>query len=265
MAPSGDRKRAGMRSPGGTAVEWTECGTGLPVLVSSPAAIPDWYWDPLLRALGTRFRAVLVHPRGLGHGGLPGDLRAVTVADHARDLAQVVDELGLEEYCALGHCVGAAPILESLALVKRRPRAVIVVSARLEPGNAIHNLERVVEQIRVDPRFRAQYAQVAAAYAPPAFRSELERKLQPAHELEAHIRAIQSVRLYPYAAAWPPGVGAIFVTSARDADAIRSSTVAYASRLGSACRGVHQLDGGHFTLLENPDLALPLMERALAS
>jgi pimeloyl-ACP methyl ester carboxylesterase len=252
--------RRGVRSSDGTNVEWTEYGTGFPVLVSAPAAIPLWYWEPVVRALGERFRIIFVHPRGLGHGSLPKDLRAVTVADHARDLLCVVQELGLEDYAVVGHCVGAAPVVKSLPLMSRRPRLVLVVSARLEAGAATQNFEKVVERVRADPRFRGQYAQVAAAYAHTAFRRELEVRLQCADELEAHLWAIHDVRLYSYSDTWPVDVGAVFVTSAGDLESIRTSTATYASKLGARH---HQLEGGHFALLERPELGLRLIRDAL--
>lgn len=261
--PDTEFLRRGVSSPHGPKVEWTEYGKGFPLLISAPAAIPAWYWEPFMRTLGEHFRMLLVHPRGLGHGQLPKDLRAMTVNDHAQDLRCVIEELGFEDYAVLGHCIGAAPVVKSLSLLSRRPRLVIIVSALLEMGNATQNLERVVERIRADPRLLRQYALVAAAYAPDAFRREFELRLQSADELEAHVWAVQSARLYSYADAWPADVSAVFVTSTGDLPSIRTSTATYASRLGTATRGHYQLEGGHFILLERPELGLCLVREAL--
>jgi len=257
--------RRGVRSQDQAKVEWTEYGTGFAVLVSAPAAIPTWYWEPFIRTVGEHFRTVLVHPRGLGHGELPNDLRAVTVADHARDLLRVIEELRLEDYAIVGHCIGAAPVFKCLSKLSRRPRLVMVTSARLEAGTAAQNLEKVIERVRADLHFRRQYAQVAAGYAPEAFRRELELRLQSSDELEAHLWAVQSVRLYSYSDPWPVDVAAVFVTSTGDLESIKASTVAYASGLGATSRRHFQLEGGHFAILENPDLGLWLIRKALNS
>lgn len=243
----------------GYRLSWTEVGIGPPLLVSSPAAIPVEYWQPLLRALADTFRVIFVHPRGLWGSALPSNLRAVSVCDHAADLAFLVRSLAIRDYAVLAHCIGATPVIAALSRLAFAPRTALLVSNRFERGAPLQHLDGIIERMRRDDRFRKQYAGVAAAYAPAAIRTELEVQLRTPDELEAHIRAVQSTREYAYQASWPREIPVTLVRASGDSAEIRRSTLEYATSLGAACLGVVDVVGSHCWLQEAWDEAQTLV------
>ena len=249
----------------GTDISWSELGAGFPLIICSPAAVPFWFWEPLLRRLSKKFRVIFVHPRGLWGSRLPADLRAMTVSDHAGDLVTLLSRLGLSSYGVVAHCIGAAPVVAGLDRLSPLPERVVFVSNRFAAGPVTSNLESVILKTRSDERFRLQYAHVAAAYAPPKIRAKLEPQLQDPYELEAHLRAIQSVREYSYEIAWPRSVHALFAMSKSDSDEIRSSTAVFAERLGNTSLGLLDLEGDHFEFQQDPELGEFVVLQAFSS
>lgn len=251
-------------SPGGAQVHWTEFGSGYPVLVCSPPAIPFSYWQPTLGALADGCRFIFVHPRALWDGYLPVDLRAVTVEDHAHDLAFVIDTLAFDHYGMVAHCAGVAPAVAGLERFVRRPQRMLLVSTRFARGTPISNLERIVERIRTDTRFRSQYLQVVLAYAPPTIRKFVEQELTDIRKLEAQLHAVQSTRLYGFDESLPDDVMVLLARSRDDFAAIRDSVEPYAKRLGHRCLGIVDLDGGHCVLQEDVAVGKRLLSQAFA-
>jgi pimeloyl-ACP methyl ester carboxylesterase len=242
-------------------VSWIEVGDGFPIVVCSAPAVPFDYWKKMLESLGDRYRFIFVHTRGLWGSHVPVDLTRVTVQDHARDLAFVVEELRLERYGMLGHCSGVTNIVASFSRLAKRPERVVLASTRFGLGASM-GLEKILTRARSDARIRSQLVTVVTAYAPPALRAPLEKELGDMNVLEAQLRAIASVRAYAYDEPWPSDVEALLVRSMGDYDSIRETTSDYATRLGDRCLGVIDLEGGHCALLEDLDAARRVLSRA---
>lgn len=62
-------------------------------------------WDPLAAALAADFRVIVYDLRGRGDSDKPA--RGYSLADHARDLAGVLDHLGVRRAHVIGHSLGA--------------------------------------------------------------------------------------------------------------------------------------------------------------
>ena len=249
-------------SPDGGVVQWTEFGRGFPVVICSPPAVPFSYWQPTLTTLADRSRFYFVHPRALWDGYMPEDLREVTVEDHARDLTLVIDTLALDRYAILAHCAGVTPVVAGLPRLARPPLRMLLVSTRFSRGVPIDNLERVLDRIRTDPRFRAQYMKVVSAYAPPTIRGFLEQELADVRKLEAQLHAVQSTRLYAFDDPLPSDVTVLLARSQDDFLSIRDTVEAYGRRLGDRCLGVVDLAGGHCALQEDVEAGKRLLIQA---
>lgn len=68
-------------------------------------------WEPLVRRLGDSHRIASWDYRGLYHSGPPARPEAVTIDDHARDLASVLDWLGGEPAVLIGWSMGVQVIV----------------------------------------------------------------------------------------------------------------------------------------------------------
>lgn len=92
-------------------------GAGVPVVLVHGAFCSGYDWEDVIARL-PRGHRVLVHDL-LGHGRSDrGDGCRFTPAAHAERLAALLDLLGVEEACLVGHGLGAATVL---ALAEARP------------------------------------------------------------------------------------------------------------------------------------------------
>ncbi|ADY26830.1 alpha/beta hydrolase fold protein [Deinococcus proteolyticus MRP] len=93
-------------------------GPALVLIHGSDGVAHDWPTSPLWPLLAPHYR--LIAPDRLGHGYTPAG-EEITVAAGARQLAELLDALGVERATLLGHSYGA-PV--ALALAEQRPERV---------------------------------------------------------------------------------------------------------------------------------------------
>jgi N-formylmaleamate deformylase len=111
---SGDVVANGLR------LHYTRTGGAKPPLVLAHGFSDDGLcWTPVAEALAPDYDVIMVDARGHGMSDAPE--RGYGPAEHAADLAGVIDALGLRRPALLGHSMGAAT---SLALAGTYPDAV---------------------------------------------------------------------------------------------------------------------------------------------
>lgn len=151
------------------------------------------YWAPNLEAFASRFRVLLYDHRGTGHSdrSLPERL---TVGDMARDVASLLDALGIRRAHFVGHAAGG---LIGLALASERPELVaklVVVNgwARLDPHTA-RCFDVRLALLRGSGAEMFYRAQPIFLYPPPWASMHSERLDSEAEAQLAHFPGIDSV------------------------------------------------------------------------
>jgi pimeloyl-ACP methyl ester carboxylesterase len=68
-------------------------------------------WEPFLEGLPEGMRGVAYDTLGNGFTELRGPRRRLTIEDHARQVIEIADELGIGRFAGVGHSMGCAPLL----------------------------------------------------------------------------------------------------------------------------------------------------------
>jgi pimeloyl-ACP methyl ester carboxylesterase len=103
----------------GVELEYEVSGSGEPLLLISPVVADAFSSFMSQRRLTDNFRLIRYHKRGwVGSTHTPGP---VSVADHARDAAALLERLGVDRAHVAGHSSGGAVALE---LARQRPELV---------------------------------------------------------------------------------------------------------------------------------------------
>ena len=83
-------------------------------------------WEPFLERLQDGMRGVAYDTLGNGLTELRGPRRAITIEDHARQVVEVADELGIERFAGVGHSMGCAPLLRVAWQRPERLRGLLI-------------------------------------------------------------------------------------------------------------------------------------------
>ncbi len=101
-----------------------DVGTGAPLVLVHGWSLSSAVFDDEVAALAPRYR--VVRPDLRGHGrSVPGPFGLVELA---RDLATLLDRLGVDRVVLAGWSLGAQVALAALPLVRARVRALVLVS-----------------------------------------------------------------------------------------------------------------------------------------
>jgi pimeloyl-[acyl-carrier protein] methyl ester esterase len=103
-----------------------EAGRGRPVILLHGWSLSSAALSGLAEALAPRCRVLLADLRGHGRSPAPGE--GYEVADHARDLAALVDRLGPERPVLLGWSLGAMAVLAALPGLGSRVAGAVLLS-----------------------------------------------------------------------------------------------------------------------------------------
>lgn len=103
----------------GTAIAYSELGSGPAVVLVSGFGLTRELWDRQVRELAPSCRVVCVEQRGHGESGKP--LTGYRIPELAQDLAAVLDALRVTSATVVGHSLGGQA---AFALAARRPDLV---------------------------------------------------------------------------------------------------------------------------------------------
>jgi len=87
-------------------------GTGKIVFIHGNMASAKW-WMPVMDALASRYEMLAVNLRGFGDG--PDTPEVVSLADHARDIYELVHKHSLEHFVLAGHSLGGGVAMQFAA------------------------------------------------------------------------------------------------------------------------------------------------------
>jgi pimeloyl-ACP methyl ester carboxylesterase len=109
----------------GLRLHYTRTGGERPPLVLAHGFSDDGLcWTPVAKALEADYDVVMVDARGHGYSAAPE--QGYGSADHANDLAGVIQALGLKRPAVLGHSMGAASTLVLAGMYPDLPRAILL-------------------------------------------------------------------------------------------------------------------------------------------
>lgn len=134
----------------GARLAWREAGAGDPLIFLHGFPFDSRLWEPQLLALPDGWRGIAPDLRGFGRseaGGLP-----LTMEQHARDLAALLELLGIRRAVICGLSMGG---YAALALQRLRPelvRALVLCDTRAEPDGAEARQQRAAQVAAVRER-----------------------------------------------------------------------------------------------------------------
>ena len=99
-------------------------GAKPPVVLAHGFSDDGLCWTPVAEALTPDYDIVMVDARGHGRSAAPE--QGYGSADHANDLAGVIQALGLKRPAVLGHSMGAASTLVLAGMYPDLPRAILL-------------------------------------------------------------------------------------------------------------------------------------------
>lgn len=116
-----------IKTPDGVDLFVSEQGEGSPVILCDGLACDGFIWRQLKPRLTQRHRVVHWNYRGHGLSRMPWDHPNVGVEAFVRDLAYVMDVLGIEQPVLLGHSMGVQVLLEFALQHPGRAKAIVPI------------------------------------------------------------------------------------------------------------------------------------------
>lgn len=123
---------------GGLSLSVTETGQGPPIVLAHGILFDHRMFDAFVEDLARDHRAIAVDLRG--HGRSSPVTAPYTLADQARDLARVLDALGLERAVFIGHSMGAMSAMRLAAEAPERVEGLVVVNSSAEAEKGVNRL-----------------------------------------------------------------------------------------------------------------------------
>jgi len=216
------------------------------------------YWTGQLEHFAPHYTVVTIDLAG--HGTSGRDRTRWTIPSFGRDVAAVVEQLGLEQVVLIGHSMGGLVIVEAARLL---PAAVI--------GLVGADTWRNVEQIRTPDQIaamvtpmRADFKVAAAAFVRASFIAAsdpglVERVVTAMSAAPPDIAIAATEAICEYDRHLPAGLRGINAPKATING--RPTNLAAAQRLGITVLPVSGV--GHFVMLEDPPAFNRLLDEAL--
>src|SRR6202021_4026216 len=109
-------------------------GSGAPVVLLHPFPCHHEFWNPVAPALDSRYRLILPDLRGHGASGI-GEGPAF-MAEHASDVARVLDAAGVGKAVFIGCSIGGYILFEFWRRFRERVTALALCDTRPQADNA---------------------------------------------------------------------------------------------------------------------------------
>lgn len=128
----------------GTEIAYQALGQGRPILLCNGLAGSWKAWSPQIQYFRDRYRLLSWDYRGLYESGHPSDPNAMTLAAHARDGLQLLEEEGADRLAIVGWSMGAQVALEMFRLAPDRVASLTLVNGLAgRPWDYVFNLNVV--------------------------------------------------------------------------------------------------------------------------
>lgn len=109
-------------------------GSGPPVVLLHPFPCHHEFWNPIVPALGSRYR--IIRPDLRGHGDSDIGEGPAFMAKHAADLARVMDAAGVGKAVLVGCSIGGYILFEFWRRYRARVAALAICDSRPQPDSA---------------------------------------------------------------------------------------------------------------------------------
>lgn len=102
------------------------------IIMSNGVVCIETYWVPLIKHLHGRFPMITWDYRGHGKSPVPSDVTSVTMENHARDAAAILDKLGIEKCVHMGFSMGVQAAFEFYRWFPERTLGLVAVCGPFE-------------------------------------------------------------------------------------------------------------------------------------
>ena len=157
----------------GVDIEYRISGAGEPLLlIHGFGECIDQSWGAIIPELSKRHLVVAINQRG--HGGSTNPSGKFTHRESARDVANLMDALGIKSAKAMGFSSGGMTLLHLATRYPKRLSKLVVVGATTHFGEQARRIMRAVAAEGLPPPVRQQFLKCAVRGAPQA--DELTRQ-----------------------------------------------------------------------------------------
>ncbi len=256
----------------GLELAYDDHGVGQPIIFLHAFPLNRSMWDYQARTLlaEQRFRLVTLDWRGFGASDIAADVS--TMEDFADDVAELMNQLGMQQAILCGLSMGGYAIFAFLRKYLQRVKGLILADTKPEADNAATQASR------------AQVAQLALSQGPeaiaeqqiPRLLSQYTRDQQP--DVELHVRHMMNVALAQGIAAAARGMAqradatdlltsipcpTLVITGEHDSITPPSMVRAWAEQITNA-QFVVIPRAGHLSNLEQAETFTTIMQNFLA-
>ena len=117
---------------GDVQINYTDTGSGTPVLLVHAFPLNSKMWESQIESLGDRFRLIAPDLRGFGDSSAPEDRSAYSVESFADDLKAVLDDAGVSEAVVCGLSLGGYVAFAFLRQYRSSVKALVLADTRPE-------------------------------------------------------------------------------------------------------------------------------------
>ena len=261
--PIGVKKE--MFASDGTKIQWIECGSGKPLVISPALGTPFISWLPAIQSLSTVFRLIFILTRGGVEGPIHQNPTALTVERRADDLTELINSLKLQEYYIAAHSSGVSPVILGLNKLKIPPIHVCLISSRYDIGPPI-GAESLLQRARKNPGFTKLVQSIVVSFSPPSVAEVIREQLHDFNRMESLLYAFEESRAFNYITPIRLGITITFIIAEYDPEDVRNTTRHIINRYeNEPWTLVDVAKVGHFFIQEDGAAAAALITRSLCS
>lgn len=168
----------------GRELAFREAGAGEPVVLIHAFPLTGEMWRPQLETLSAAMRVIAPDLAGFGGSTAPADPSAYAVDGWARDLAALLDALGIERAIVGGLSMGGYATMAFLRLFPERVKALILADTRAEADSPEVKEKRTAQaRLVTEGRQRELVEQLLPPLLAP-------RTLRERHDLVSRVRSL---------------------------------------------------------------------------
>lgn len=128
-------------------MSFTDCGGGRPIVLLHGLALEKNIWNPVIEAFSNQAR--FIAPDLRGHGSTSLGQADATLSQIADDLLAMLDALGLDKVCLVGHSMGGYIALNFAARYPQRLASLVLVTSNVRADAPDKRKRRLEDAQRV--------------------------------------------------------------------------------------------------------------------